>query len=162
MNGSGLASDWLRKWRETFEPITKRSRKKPKPFRNRSFEAGLSRDTSRHAWEQELHCDKTNKELAPSKVVIFFFFLFSVFTQWVHRSPTKRFSVTCLTTCKGPITSTQLRTGCTVTHLMQQTTVSTGVLCRVCSRKSPSRHTEQTDYPKNKIDSFTVEIKSIF
>ena len=161
MNGSGLASDWLRKWRETFEPITKRSRKKPKPFRNRSFAAGQSRGPSRHAREQELHCDKTNKELAPSKMVIFFL-LFSVFSQWVHCSRTKLFSVTCLTTCKGPITSTQLRTGCTVTPIMQQTTLSTSVLCRVCSRKSPSRHTEQTDYPKNKIDSFTGEIKYIF
>ena len=122
-----------------------------------SFEAGQSRGPSHHARKQELQCDKTNKELAPSKMVIFFFFLFSVFSQWVHCSPTKRFSFTCLTTCKGPITSTQLRT-----PLMQQTTLSTSVLCRVCSRKSPSRHTEQTDYPKNKIDSFTGEIKYIF
>ena len=157
MNASGLASDWLRKWREMFEPITKRSRKKPKSFRNRSFEAGQSRGPSRHTRKQELQCDKTNKELAPPKMVIFFFFLFSVFSQWVHCSPTKRFSVTCRTTCKGPITSTQLRT-----PLMQQTTLSTRVSCGVCFRKSPSRHTEQTDYPKNKIDSSTVEIKSIF
>ena len=160
MNGSGLASDWLRKWRETFEPITKRSRKKSQSH----FEIGPLKLLSRgvHARDQELHCDKTNEELASSKMVIFFFFLFSVFSQWVHCSPTKRFSVTCLTTCKEPITSTQLRTGCTVTPLMQQTTLSTSVLCRVCSRKSPSRHTEQTDYPKNKIDSFTGEIKYIF
>lgn len=146
MNGSGLASDWLRKWREIFEPITKRSRKKPKPFRNRSFEAGQPRGPSRHAREQELNCDKTNKVLAPIKKVIFFFL----------------FSVTSITTCKGPITSPQLKIGCTVTPLTQQITLSTSVLCRVCSRKSPSRYVEQTDYPKNKIDSFTVKIKSIF
>lgn len=46
-----------------------------------SFEAGQSRGPSHHARKQELQCDKTNKELAPSKMVIFFFFLFSVFSQ---------------------------------------------------------------------------------
>ena len=31
--GFGFASDWLRRWREIFKPITERSKAKPKRFR---------------------------------------------------------------------------------------------------------------------------------
>ncbi len=61
--GFGFTSDWLRKWREIFKPITKRSNSKPKQTQltfDTQVKTALSRDITKHIVQEKKCSQLTN------------------------------------------------------------------------------------------------------